>query len=154
MLPEHISTMLWPFAIKCFKDRMNHLTCNKDGKTPYHLLAGLDTTELDVKSFHTFGCPCYVLDNRLQSGLTILPKWEPRARMGIYVGRSPAHASNVALILNPRTGHVSPQFHVVYDDDFITVPYLRTGKVPPHWENKLVQVFNCSPRVLQGNQLR
>ena len=138
MLPEYISTMLWPFAIKCFEDRMNHLTCNKDGKTPYHLLAGLDTTELDVKSFHTFGCPCYVLDNRLQSGLTILPKWEPRARMGIYVGRSPAHASNVALILNPRTGHVSPQFHVVYDDDFTTVPYLRTGKVPPHWE-KLIQ---------------
>ena len=138
MLPEYISTMLWPFAIKCFEDRMNHLTCNKDGQTPYHLLAGLDTTELDVKSFHTFGCPCYVLDNRLQSGLTILPKWEPRARMGIYVGRSPAHASNVALILNPRTGHVSPQFHVVYDDDFTTVPYLRTGKVPPHWE-KLVQ---------------
>ena len=138
MLPEYISTMLWPFAIKCFEDRMNHLTCNKDGKTPYHLLAGLDTTELDVKSFHTFGCPCYVLDNRLQSGLTILPKWEPRARMGIYVGRSPAHASNVALILNPRTGHVSPQFHVVYDDDFTTVPYLRTGEVPSHWE-KLVQ---------------
>ena len=38
--------------------------------------------------------------------------------MGIYVGRSPSHASNVALILNPRTGHVSPQFHVVFDDDF------------------------------------
>ncbi len=53
--------------------------------------------------------------------------------MGIYVGRSPSHASNVALILNPRTGHVSPQFHVVYDDDFTTVPYLRTTTVPPHW---------------------
>jgi hypothetical protein len=53
--------------------------------------------------------------------------------MGIYVGRSPAHASTVALILNPRTGHVSPQFRVVFEDDFTTVQYLRTTTVPPHW---------------------
>jgi hypothetical protein len=53
--------------------------------------------------------------------------------MAIYVGRSPLHASNVGLILNPRTGHVSPQFHVVYDNDFTTVPYLRSADVPPHW---------------------
>ncbi len=39
----------------------------------------------------------------------------------------------MALILNPCTGHVSPQFHVVHDDDFITVPYLCTAAVPPHW---------------------
>ena len=59
--------------------------------------------------------------------------WEPRARMGIYVGRSPSYASNFALILNPRTGHVSPQLHIIFDDDFTTVPYLCTGTVPPHW---------------------
>jgi hypothetical protein len=63
----------------------------------------------------------------------MIPKWKPRARMGIYVGRSPTHASNVALILNPRTGHVSPQFHIVFDDDFTTVQYLQTTTVPPHW---------------------
>ena len=112
MLPEYISTMLWPFAIKCFEDRMNNLICNKKGRTPYQTLAGLESTSLDINSFHTFGCPCYVLDNRLQSGLPMLPKWEPRARMGIYVGPSPAHALSVELILNPRTGHVSPQFHM------------------------------------------
>ncbi len=55
--------------------------------------------------------------------------------MGIYVGRLPSCASNVALILNPCTGHVLPQFHVVYDDDFIKVPYLCTSTVPPHWAN-------------------
>jgi len=53
--------------------------------------------------------------------------------MDIYVGRSPSHASNVTLKLNPCTGHVSPQFHVVYDDDFTTVPYLQTAAVSPHW---------------------
>ena len=53
--------------------------------------------------------------------------------MGLYVGRSPSHAANVALIFNPRTGHISPQFHVVFDDDFTTVPYLRTSQIPPFW---------------------
>ena len=66
--------------------------------------------------------------------------------MGIYAGRSPAHASSVGLILNPRTGHASPQFHVVYDDLFTTVPHLRTGKVPPHW-SKLVQESSHFDRV-------
>ena len=45
--------------------------------------------------------------------------------MGIYVGCSTSHAFNIALILS--------QFHVVFDDDFTTVPYLCTGTVPPHW---------------------
>ena len=53
--------------------------------------------------------------------------------MVIYVGRSPLHALNVGLILSPRTGHVSPQFHVVYDDDFTTVSYLRSANVPLYW---------------------
>jgi hypothetical protein len=54
-------------------------------------------------------------------------------RMGIYVGRLPSHASNVGLILNLHMGQVLPQFHVVYDDDFTTVPYVHTATVPPHW---------------------
>ncbi len=53
--------------------------------------------------------------------------------MGLYVGCLPTHAANVSLILNPRTGHVSPQFHVVFDNDFTTVPYLRTATIPPFW---------------------
>ena len=57
--------------------------------------------------------------------------------MGIYLGRSPAHAENVALVLNPKTGLVSPHFHVVFDDNFTTVPHLRKVTVPPNW-NKLV----------------
>ncbi len=50
-----------------------------------------------------------------------------------YVGCSPSHAANVSLILNSRTGHVSPQFHIVFDDDFTTVPYLRMATIPPFW---------------------
>jgi hypothetical protein len=53
--------------------------------------------------------------------------------MSVYIESSSSHASNVGLSLNPRTEHVSPQFHVVYDDDFMTAPYLCTAAVPPHW---------------------
>jgi hypothetical protein len=38
--------------------------------------------------------------------------------VGVYLGHSAQHASSVALILNPKTGFVSPQFHCVFDDQF------------------------------------
>jgi hypothetical protein len=148
VLPEYISTILWPFAWKCAEDRLNHLLHRSDGRTPYETIAGIDSSSINVSNFHTFGSPCYVLDQRLQSGSSMIPKWEPRARMGIYVGRSPSHASNVALELNPRTGHVSPQFHVVFDDDFTTVEYLRKMTVPSHW----AELVRSSAEVQQYTQ--
>ena len=57
--------------------------------------------------------------------------------MVIYLGRSPAHAGNVAQVLNPNTGLVSPPYPVVFYDDFTTAPHLRKVTVPPNWE-KLV----------------
>ena len=104
-----------------------------DGRTPDMKFSGVAAQTLRLRDFHTFGCPVYVLDSRLQSSTMGVPKWEPRARLGIYLGRSPSHAANVALVLNPKTGLVSPQFHVVFDDDFSTVPHLRKGTVPPNW---------------------
>ena len=55
-------------------------------------------------------------------------------RVGIYLGRSPSHASDVALVLNLKTAIVSSQFHVVFYDNFTTVPHLRRGTVPKNWE--------------------
>jgi hypothetical protein len=133
MFPEYISTIQWPFVVKCYKDRINNLVHQADGCTPFEALAGLDPTSVNASNFHTFGCPCYVLDHRLQLGSGKIPKWEPCARMGIYVGHSPSHAGNVSLILNPKTGHISPQFHAVYNDDFTMVPCLCNAIVPPRW---------------------
>jgi Reverse transcriptase (RNA-dependent DNA polymerase) len=50
-----------------------------------------------------------------------ISKWLERARIGIYLGKSPRHARSVALVLNPQTGNVSPQYHVKFDDTFETV---------------------------------
>jgi hypothetical protein len=60
-----------------------------------------------------------------------------QSRLVIYVGHSPSHAGSVALVLNPCTGHVSPQFHVVFDDLNSTVPYMEKSEVPPNWANLL-----------------
>ena len=37
------------------------------------------------------------------------------------MGQSKQHASTVPLVLNPDTGSITPQFHVVFDDWFATV---------------------------------
>ena len=95
------------------------------------MLHGVAVEDLPVKSYHTLFCPVYVLDARLQTaGGPGPPKWEPRSRIGVYLGHSPFHAGSVALVWNPTTGHVSPQYHVVFDDDFTTVPYMASGTIP------------------------
>ena len=53
------------------------------------------------------------------------------------MGHLPYHAGSVALVFNPHTGQVSPQYHIVFDDTFSTVPYMDAGMVPPHWEDLL-----------------
>ena len=74
------------------------------------------------------------MDAKLQGGIGGLPKWDPRSRLGIFVGHSPGHASVVALVLNPRTGLVSPQYHVVFDDTFSTISHLKNEAAPSNWQ--------------------
>ncbi len=95
LFPEYISTILWPFATKCYEDRLNNLVHRADGRTPYETLANLDAALINTSNFHSFGCPCYVLDHQLQTGTGKILKWDPWVWMGIYVGHLPSHASNV-----------------------------------------------------------
>ena len=91
---------------------------------------------IPVKSIHTLFIPIYVLDARLQnSGGAGPPKWEPRSRIGVYLGHSPFHAGSIALVWNPTTGRVIPQYHVLFDDEFSTAPYMEADNIPPNWEN-------------------
>jgi len=39
----------------------------------------------------------------------------------MYMGNSPKHASTIPLILNPESGAITAQFHIVFDDWFATV---------------------------------
>ena len=55
----------------------------------------------------------------------------------IFLGKSPMHAENVALIRNLCTGYLSPQYHVVFDDTFDTI-YADEDEPPPEWDDMCI----------------
>ncbi len=71
-------------------------------------------------------------------------KWSPRARLGLFLGFSEVHSSQVPLMLNVDTGKISPQFHVIFDDTFQTVHSLPSNKpIHTQWEEILKFVREC-----------
>ncbi len=138
MWPQLVDKMFWPFAMKAAAERMNSLHIDTEGHTPESKFYGVNIENIPVKTFHKMFCPCHVLDSRLHNTGSIgLPKWEPRSNIRVYLGHSPFEAGSVALVYNPSTGHVSPQYHVVFDDDFTMVPCMEAGTIPPHWSDLL-----------------
>ena len=93
----------------------------RPGKTESPLSKFTGTSvQPNLKHFHPFGCPVYVLQAPLQTR-NPFSKWGERSRIGIFLCHSPHHASSVPLILSTQTGLVSSQFHCVFDDNFDTV---------------------------------
>ena len=76
----------------------------------------------------------YVLSDKGQQYAKSIPKWTERSRVGVYLGHLPQHARSVGLVLNLATGHMSPQFHCVYDDQFLTV-WAGVGKIKSKWQS-------------------
>jgi hypothetical protein len=58
----------------------------------------------------------YVLDRRMKEGISP-PKWTKRTTQKVYVG----HLHHLPMIWDPKTKLVSPQFHVMFDDNLDTV---------------------------------
>jgi hypothetical protein len=56
--------------------------------------------------------------------------------LGVYIGHSLVHAGNVPVIYNPVTTHISPQYHVVFDDQFTTVGK-SAASIPDEFFSKL-----------------
>eukprot|EP00957_Ditylum_brightwellii_P117951 8996578-Ditylum_brightwellii.AAC.1 len=130
-----VDEMFWPVAIKAVAERLNALQIDTLDRTPKSILHGIEVEDIPVNFFHTLFSPIYVLDARLQNaGSAGPPKWEPCSCIGVYLGHSPLHTGSMALVWNPSTGQVSPQLHVVFDDDFFTVTYMEAGTIPPNWK--------------------
>jgi hypothetical protein len=111
----------------------NSLPDSKDGTCTFGRFSGVEVAP-NLKYNHAFGCPVYALNSKLASGKTI-PKWNSRARVGLYIGPSPRHARNISLVLSLDTGLVSPQFHVQHDDFFETVsPKAGYPEILSHWQ--------------------
>ena len=103
--PEYITTMFCPFDLVAAANRMKNLHVDMHGQNPVMNFSKTIGSSTRLIHFHTFVCPLYILDARLQSvGGGGPPKWDPRARLGICLGHSPSHAGSVALVINPKTG--------------------------------------------------
>lgn len=112
---------MWPFAIRHAVNFHNSSIRRDKNRSPYHLFTGQESP-WNLSDFRVFGCPVYVLNKKLQDGDNF-SKWRPRSWQGVYIGHSNCHASNVPLICNPRTTHVSPQYHLVFDEGFTSKNY-------------------------------
>ena len=98
-----------------------------------------------LRRLHVFGCPVFVLDPKLQDG-NCIPKWKARSRRGQYVGIATDHSTTVGRILNINAGKMSPQYHVIYDDTFSSVPNTKSGGInkeaeitAEHWKEMTIK---------------
>ena len=107
--PECVDTMIWQFSVKVDIDRLDFFQLDLYGNTPTAKFYNIKNIKPNAHEYHTFGYPVYVLNSKLQLVSIGPPKWEPCSQVSGYLGHSPMHEGSVALILNPVTGHVSPQ---------------------------------------------
>ena len=47
------------------------------------------------------------------------------------------NTGSVDLVLNIKTGYLSPQFHIIFDDVFTTTSTRIPNKLPDNWDNIL-----------------
>ena len=136
--PDMADTSLWPMAVQHAVWIWNHTPNLTTGLSPSDIFTKQTYPHVKFQDLHVWGCPVYALEKRLHDGGKI-PKWTPRSKRCVYLGGAPSYATSVPLVLNPDTGHISPQFHVVFDDWFHTVS-ADMSKFPdlhsPEW-NKL-----------------
>ena len=127
--PQAFDDTLWPFAMEHAVNVWNHLPKVKHGLSPFELFTGIKSPNHDfIRSCRVWGCPVYVLDPKLQDSKK-LPKWTKRSHLGMYLGTSSSHASTVGRILNLRTGHISNQYHLMFDETFSSVSSLRNDQL-------------------------
>jgi len=129
--PNTISDELWPFALKLAID-IHNSTPGPSNLSPNEIFSRHKSTKNRFWDLHPFCCPVFVLEASLQDGHHI-PKWKPCSRIVIYLGNSPDHATTVPLVLNPNTGLVSPQYHLVFNDKLSTTNCLLMDTIPPTW---------------------
>ena len=116
--PQAVHLALWPYALRNAALLHNTLPVLEDDTSRLELFSSIHVGS-NMRHVHTFGCPVFALQNALASGKS-LPRWSPRACIGLNLGLSPTHARIVYLVLNLNTGCVSPQYHCRFDDFFET----------------------------------
>ena len=133
--PSAISVALWPYYALCgANDILNAANMPAQESSPLDLLrhtckakarnfSSLQLSDPTPQTLSTWETLKVTTGNSTDCKGRILnhqpTKWE--LRFSINLGQSLRHASTVMNILNPRTGLVSPQFHLKFDDILETV---------------------------------
>jgi hypothetical protein len=118
--PQTLSVDLWPYALDYAVYIHNHIPKQQHGWSPIEIFCSLIHDCTHLQHLKVWGCPTYVLNPKLQDGVKIL-KWDPQAQQGQYMGFSSEHSSLVGLVCNLETEHISPQYHLVFDERFSTM---------------------------------
>ena len=118
--PDVADASLWPMAVQHAVFLHNHMPNQTTGIAPVDIFTKSRWQQHKFHDLHVWGCPVYVLDKTIADGRK-LPRWKPRSTRCVNMGLSSKHASTVPIVLNPSTGYITAQFHVVFDDWFSTI---------------------------------
>ena len=119
-----------PFTIHCSPFTIHHAVnlhnisiCQGQTISPYTFFTG-EESPWSPQDFNCFGCPAYVLQEKLHQDENSLKKWKECMWHGVYTNFSSHHAKSIAVIIyNPTTTHATPQFHSIFDEGFMSVSY-------------------------------
>jgi hypothetical protein len=126
--PNAIEAYLWPYAVRHANECINNLPSMQDPKrrTPQQLFSSSD---VEIKTLEAiWSTNLCTADKREGKPVN---KWRTRATDGIYLGQSPIHNRQVALILDRTTGYMSPQLHYKIDTGSYT---LQQEQLPSTWQ--------------------
>jgi hypothetical protein len=111
---------LWLFAVQHAVWLFNQIPNRVTGLTPLESFSRTKSDHRELCKAHVWGSPAFVLDPRFQDGKKI-PKWNRRSRRAKFLVFSMEHSTSVALVRHLQTNHVSPQFHIIHNNNFETV---------------------------------
>ncbi len=106
--PDMADTSVWAMAVSHAVFLWDHMP------NPH---TGLSPTDIFTRSRWKLS----QLHNVHMSDGNKIPRWKPRSQRCINLGFAKVYASSVALVLNPNTRTITPQFHCVFDDWFSTI---------------------------------
>jgi hypothetical protein len=116
-----ITAELWSFSIQHAATIYNTTKRRSHDYdlSPWEQFTG-ERSKLDQTDMHPSFCTAYVLDRRMQEG-TLPHKWTKRTTQKFYVRHPHHYSKSVTMGWDPKTKLVSPQFRVMFDDNFDTV---------------------------------
>ena len=134
--PDVADATLWPMAVS------HAVFLLTSGLCPNDVFTKSRWEQRKYHDLHVWGCPVYALEKAIADGKK-LSRWKPQSIRCVNMGLSKKHASTVPLVLNPETGFITLQYHVVFDDWFSMVA-TNVDALPDFNTTRLARSFGDS----------